>query len=218
MRHVNKWEVRPVQHHTLTDYRREVTIFALAFCLMSESFGGPFPLHHFTTSLHQPLPSSSDHSLLHQISHSDPRGRQRTGETGRITGRAPTECGAGGAPVSLPTARKCCHRDSCAAQEVMKVVLFPRTKLFKGFRGWPGASRGFLTAVVTNEMTVTNATNACGASRRPIFVFSELAAAARAQGGPPLIPRRDADFLYLYVVRRVIVSCPRLRATMRALL
>ncbi|GBO99524.1 hypothetical protein EVAR_694_1 [Eumeta japonica] len=38
---------RPV-NHTLTEYKREVTPYAITFRKVNESFGGLLPLYHFT--------------------------------------------------------------------------------------------------------------------------------------------------------------------------
>ncbi|GBP12964.1 hypothetical protein EVAR_79306_1 [Eumeta japonica] len=60
---------RLVQHHTLTEYKREITFSVFMFRQVSESSSGLHPLRHPTTSLHQPLPSPSAHSFLNQISY-----------------------------------------------------------------------------------------------------------------------------------------------------
>ncbi|GBP34109.1 hypothetical protein EVAR_28243_1 [Eumeta japonica] len=39
-----KWAVRPVKYHTLTEYSREVTAPAVVFLPVSESSGGPLTL------------------------------------------------------------------------------------------------------------------------------------------------------------------------------
>ncbi|GBP72877.1 hypothetical protein EVAR_57423_1 [Eumeta japonica] len=88
-----QYEYRPgqrVQHHTLTEYRREVTDSTVAFRLVSEISGSLFSFHHTTTSYHhsspfrQPDPSPSDYPLPLldiNISKSRPLGSdRRTGQ------------------------------------------------------------------------------------------------------------------------------------------
>ncbi|GBP68516.1 hypothetical protein EVAR_55649_1 [Eumeta japonica] len=65
-------EVRQLDRHdtTLSQYRREVIVSAVAFCSLSESFGGSIPSIILQPPSISPLPSPLAHSFLHKISYS----------------------------------------------------------------------------------------------------------------------------------------------------
>ncbi|GBP34271.1 hypothetical protein EVAR_13410_1 [Eumeta japonica] len=64
-------------------HRRQMWINNFRLCLLAVSSGGPLPSPPYLSTVHQRIPSPSQHSYLHQISYSYP-GRQHSGDSSGV--------------------------------------------------------------------------------------------------------------------------------------